>query len=61
MLDKEAKSIDVVRFPRPITRTPPRAWSAMKAGKHTYIQKPLARTMGEVRVWGSTPAPTPSS
>src|SRR5207244_12612567 len=23
---------------------------AMKAGKHTYIQKPLARTMGEVRV-----------
>src|SRR3989442_12177549 len=24
----------------------------MKAGKHTYIQKPLARTMGEVRVLG---------
>src|SRR5437667_35922 len=35
---------------RPPAMTPAAGLLAMKAGKHTYIQKPLARTMGEVRV-----------
>src|SRR5690349_10058063 len=50
MLDKESKSIDAVTVSTPDHSHTAAGLLAMKAGKHTYIQKPLARTMGEVRV-----------
>src|SRR6266513_3235703 len=50
MLDKESKSIDAVMVSTPDHSHTAAGLLAMKAGKHTYIQKPLARTMGEVRV-----------
>ena len=49
MLDKEAKNIDAVTVSTPDHSHAPAGLLAMKAGKHTYIQKPLARTVGEVR------------
>src|SRR5947209_1732857 len=50
MLDKESKSIDAVMVSTPDHSHTAAGLLAMKAGKHTYIQKPLARTMGEIRV-----------
>src|SRR2546428_4517167 len=50
MFDREAKSIDAVTVTTPDHSHAAAGMLAMKAGKHTYIQKPLARTMGEVRV-----------
>src|SRR5205809_48340 len=50
MLDKDAKSIDAVTVSTPDHSHTAAGLLAMRAGKHTYIQKPLARTMGEVRV-----------
>src|SRR5438128_12219924 len=52
LLDKESKSIDAVTVSTPDHSHTAAGLLAMKAGKHTYIQKPLARTMGEVRVLG---------
>src|SRR6266581_4403980 len=50
MLDKESKSIDAVTVSTPDHSHTAAGLLAMKACKHTYIQKPLARTMGEVRL-----------
>ena len=50
MLAKEAKSIDAVTVTTPDHSHAAAAMLAMKAGKHTYCQKPLARTLFEVRV-----------
>src|SRR5216683_3805274 len=52
LLDKESKSIDAVTISTPDHSHTAAGLLAMKAGKHTYIQKPLARTMGEVRLLG---------
>src|SRR5690348_4660900 len=49
MLDKERNSIDAVTISTPDHSHTAAGLLALKAGKHTYIQKPLARTMGEVR------------
>ncbi len=49
MLEKEAKNIDAVTVSTPDHSHAPAAMLALKAGKHVYCQKPLARTMGEVK------------
>src|SRR5439155_819887 len=49
MFDKESKNIDAVTVSTPDHSHAAAGMLAMKAGKHTYIQKPLARTLGEVR------------
>ncbi len=49
LFDKESKNIDAVTVSTPDHSHAAAGMLAMKAGKHTYIQKPLARTMGEVR------------
>src|SRR5207244_12856733 len=47
MLDKERNSIDAVTISTPDHSHTAAGLLALKAGKHTYIQKPLARPMGE--------------
>jgi predicted dehydrogenase len=49
MLDKEARSIDAVTVSTPDHSHAAAALLALRAGKHVYCQKPLARTLGEVR------------
>ncbi|HNV73308.1 MAG: Gfo/Idh/MocA family oxidoreductase [Gemmatimonadetes bacterium] len=49
LLAKEASSIDVVTISTPDHSHAPATMMALKAGKHVYTQKPLARTVGEVR------------
>lgn len=49
LLDKEGKSIDAVTVSTPDHSHAAAGMAALKLGKHTYIQKPLARTLGEVR------------
>ncbi len=49
MLEKEAKNIDAVTVSTPDHSHAPAAMLALKAGKHVYCQKPLARTLGEVK------------
>lgn len=49
MLDKEAKSIDAVTVSTPDHSHAAATLLALRAGKHVYCQKPLARTLGEVR------------
>ena len=48
MLDRELKSIDAVTVSTPDHSHAAAAMLALKAGKHVYCQKPLARTLGEV-------------
>jgi predicted dehydrogenase len=48
LLDKE-KSIDAVTITTPDHTHAAAAMMALKMGKHVYCQKPLARTVGEVR------------
>src|SRR2546430_12237988 len=52
MFDRESKNIDAVTVSTPDHSHAAAGMLALKAGKHTYIQKPLARTMGEVRALG---------
>src|SRR2546428_3087039 len=49
MLEKEAKNIDAVTVSTPDHVHAVAGMMAMKLGKHTRIQKPLARTLWEVR------------
>lgn len=49
MLDKEAKNIDAVTVSTPDHSHAAATLLALRAGKHVYCQKPLARTLGEVR------------
>ncbi len=49
LLDKEQKNIDAVTVSTPDHSHAAAGMAALKLGKHTYIQKPLARTLGEVR------------
>jgi predicted dehydrogenase len=49
MLDRELKNIDAVTVSTPDHSHAAAAMLALRAGKHVYCQKPLARTMGEVR------------
>jgi predicted dehydrogenase len=49
MLDREAKNIDAVTVSTPDHNHAAATLLALKAGKHVYCQKPLARTLGEVR------------
>jgi hypothetical protein len=49
MLDKEGRSIDAVTVSTPDHTHAAAGLLAMKQGKHAFIQKPLARTIGEVR------------
>ncbi len=49
MFDKEAKNIDAVTVSTPDHSHAAAGTLALKLGKHTYVQKPLARTLGEVR------------
>ncbi|HXI19498.1 MAG TPA: Gfo/Idh/MocA family oxidoreductase, partial [Gemmatimonadales bacterium] len=49
MLDREEKHLDAVTVSTPDHSHAPAAMLALKAGKHVYCQKPLARTLGEVQ------------
>ena len=49
MLDKEGKGIDAVTVSTPDHMHAAAGMAALKLGKHVYIQKPLTRTLGEVR------------
>jgi predicted dehydrogenase len=49
MLDKEGKNIDAVTVSVPDHSHAAAGVAAMKLGKHAFVQKPLARTIGEVR------------
>ncbi len=49
MLDKEGKNIDAVTVSTPDHTHTVAGMAAMKLGKHTRIQKPLARTLWEVK------------
>ena len=49
MLDKEARNIDCVTISTPDHSHAVATMAALKAGKHVYCQKPLARLLGEVR------------
>ena len=49
LLDKEARNIDVVTVSTPDHNHAAAAMLALKAGKHVYCQKPLCRSLGEVR------------
>lgn len=49
MLEKERNNIDAVTVSTPDHSHAAAAMLALKMGKHVYCQKPLARTIGEVR------------
>jgi predicted dehydrogenase len=49
MLDKEGKNIDAVTVSVPDHSHAAAGVLAMKLGKHAFVQKPLARTIGEAR------------
>lgn len=49
MLEKERNNIDAVTVSTPDHVHAAAAMMALKMGKHVYTQKPLARTIGEVR------------
>lgn len=49
MFDRESNNFDAVTITTPDHLHAAAAMMALKAGKHVYCQKPLARTVGEVR------------
>jgi len=49
LMDKEAKNIDLVSVSTPDHHHAAASLLALRAGKHLYCQKPLARTVAEVR------------
>jgi predicted dehydrogenase len=49
MLEREGKGIDAVTVSTPDHTHTVIAMAAMRMGKHVYVQKPLARTIHEVR------------
>jgi len=49
MIDREAKNIDAITVSTPDHNHAAATMLALKAGKHVYCQKPLARSLGEVR------------
>jgi len=49
MLDKDGKNIDAVTVSIPDHSHAAAGLLALKLGKHAFVQKPLARTLGEVR------------
>ena len=52
LFDKEAANIDLVTVSTPDHSHAPAAMLSLQAGKPTYTQKPLARTLYEVRTLG---------
>ena len=59
MLEKERNNIDAVTVSTPDHVHGPAAMMALKMGKHVYCQKPLARTIGEVRALKAEAASRP--
>ncbi|MDR2850046.1 MAG: Gfo/Idh/MocA family oxidoreductase [Verrucomicrobiota bacterium] len=49
LLDKEAKNIDAIVIATPDHTHAAIAMACMKAGKHIYVQKPMAYSVGEAR------------
>lgn len=49
MLDKDGRNIDAVTVSTPDHTHAAVTLAALRAGKHVYTQKPLCRTLGEVR------------
>ncbi len=58
MLEQEEKNIDAVTVSTPDHTHAAAAMMAMKMGKHVYCQKPLARTLHEVRALEKVAAQT---
>lgn len=59
MLEKERNNIDAVTVSTPDHVHGAAAMMALKMGKHVYCQKPLARTIGEVRALKAEAAARP--
>ena len=59
MFDKEQKNFDAVTVSTPDHSHTAVAMAALKLGKHVYVQKPLARTLGEVRALKAEAAKRP--
>jgi predicted dehydrogenase len=59
MIEKEAKNIDLVTVTTPDHHHAAASLLALRAGKHLYCQKPLARTVGEVRAMKAEAAKRP--
>jgi predicted dehydrogenase len=59
MLEKERDNIDAVTVSTPDHTHAVAAMMALKMGKHVYCQKPLARTIGEVRALKAEAAKRP--
>lgn len=59
MIDREAKNIDLVTVSTPDHHHAAASLLALRAGKHLYCQKPLARTVGEVRALKAESAKRP--
>ncbi len=60
MLEKERNNIDAVTVSTPDHTHAVAAMMALKMGKHVYCQKPLARTIGEVRALKAEAAKRPT-
>jgi predicted dehydrogenase len=50
MLDKVGKSVDAVMIATPDHMHAPISMAAMRAGKHVYVEKPMAHSVEEARV-----------
>jgi len=59
MLDKEGSRVDAVTISTPDHTHAVAALAALRQGKHVYCQKPLARTLGEVRAMKAEAARRP--